>query len=256
MGPVGRCPSASPYTQVGARGTPSRPGRPPPYERAGVQLVRPGPSPTSLMKLRPASTPATRPCATSPYPVRLPAWCTRPPGTPCSRPSCSANMDEEATPTLAPRARGRPSTGYKAHADRPLLQTRKCATPSPGCARKARTRIPKWLLPVVPPSRLAGGAARSGARRPWVASWGPLRPRASTRRAQPIEVVDRPSADTLTRLARRQRRGPRQLSSPTVERVRGPGRRQALSSPAYRSPRWALACTSPAEPRATLESLV
>jgi mannitol 2-dehydrogenase len=154
-------------------------------------------------------------------------------------------MDEEATPTLPP-VPGVDLGEYKHTLIERFSNPQVRDTIARLCAESS-DRIPKWLLPVVRLQLDAGGEIRRSAA--VVASWARYA-EGVDEQGEPIEVVDR-LADTLTKLARRQREDPgvfienRQLFGDLAnnERFRA----------AYLS---ALASLHSRGARATLESLV
>jgi mannitol 2-dehydrogenase len=106
----------------------------PPYEDAGVQLVD-DVEPYELMKLRLLNASHQALCYfgyLSGY--RLVHDAAQDP----LFAFLLGYMDEEATPTLKPVPGHRPAR-VQADADRALRQPRRCATPSRGCASRART---------------------------------------------------------------------------------------------------------------------
>lgn len=111
-------------------------------------------------------------------------------------------MDEEATPTLPP-VPGVDLEGYKHTLIERFSNPQVRDTIARLCAQSS-DRIPKWLLPVIREQLAVGGQiGRSAA---VVASWARYA-EGVDERGQPIEVVDR-FADSLTRLARRERTEP------------------------------------------------
>ena len=168
------------------------------------------------------------------------------PGPAVRRASCS--------PTWTARRRRRctPVPGidldaYKRDADRAVLQRRRCATPSPGCARRAPTASRSGCCRSS--GRTSPPAARSTLSAAVVASWARYA-EGVDEQGEPIEVVDR-LADTLTATAAAQREDPLAfIAQPRA--VRRPGRRRALRR-RRTATRWRRCTTQGA--RATLESL-
>jgi mannitol 2-dehydrogenase len=154
-------------------------------------------------------------------------------------------MDEEATPTLAP-VPGVDLDGYKHTLIDRFSNPQVRDTIARLCAQSS-DRIPKWLLPVVRQQLAAGGQIRRSAA--VVASWARY-DEGVDEAGQPIEVVDR-LADTLTRLARRQREDPDSFIA--NRDVFGNLADDKRFVTAYRS---ALASLHQRGARATLESLV
>ena len=111
-------------------------------------------------------------------------------------------MDEEATPTLPP-VPGVDLEGYKHTLIERFSNPQVRDTIARLCAQSS-DRIPKWLLPVIREQLAVGGQIRRSAA--VVASWARYA-EGVDERGEPIEVVDR-FADSLTRLARRERTEP------------------------------------------------
>jgi mannitol 2-dehydrogenase len=214
----------------------------PPYERAGVQLVDQV-EPYELMKLRLLNASHQAMCYfayLSGY--RLVHEAAR---DPLFQAFLLGYMDEEATPTLAP-VPGVDLDGYKHTLIDRFSNPQVRDTIARLCAQSS-DRIPKWLLPVVRQQLAAGGQIRRSAA--VVASWARY-DEGVDEAGQPIEVVDR-LADTLTRLARRQREDPDSFIA--NRDVFGNLADDKRFVTAYRS---ALASLHQRGARATLESLV
>lgn len=154
-------------------------------------------------------------------------------------------MDDEATPTLEP-VPGVDLDGYKHTLIERFSNPEVRDTIARLCAQSS-DRIPKWVLPVVRQQLATGGEIRRSAA--VVASWARYA-EGVDEHGEPIEVVDR-LADSLTRLARRQRDDPdafianRDVFGDLVDHQR--------FVTAYRS---ALTSLHQRGARATLESLV
>jgi mannitol 2-dehydrogenase len=154
-------------------------------------------------------------------------------------------MNEEASPTLPP-VPGVDLDGYKHTLIERFSNPQVRDTIARLCAQSS-DRIPKWLLPVVREQLATGGEIKRSAA--VVASWARYA-EGVDEQGEPIEVVDR-LADSLMRLARRQREDPdafianRDVFGDLVDDKR--------FVTAYRS---ALASLHQRGARATLESLV
>jgi mannitol 2-dehydrogenase len=154
-------------------------------------------------------------------------------------------MNEEASPTLPP-VPGVDLDGYKHTLIERFSNPQVRDTIARLCAQSS-DRIPKWLLPVVREQLATGGEIKRSAA--VVASWARYA-EGVDEQGEPIEVVDR-LADSLMRLARRQREDPdafianRDVFGNLVDDKR--------FVTAYRS---ALASLHQRGARATLESLV
>jgi mannitol 2-dehydrogenase len=154
-------------------------------------------------------------------------------------------MNQEASPTLPP-VPGVDLDGYKHTLIERFSNPQVRDTIARLCAQSS-DRIPKWLLPVVREQLATGGEIKRSAA--VVASWARYA-EGVDEQGEPIEVVDR-LADTLTKLARRQREDPdafianRDVFGDLVDDKR--------FVTAYRS---ALASLYQRGARATLESLV
>jgi mannitol 2-dehydrogenase len=171
----------------------------PPYERAGVQVVR-DVEPYELMKLRLLNGSHQAMC----YFAYLAGYrlVHQAAQDPQFRAFLLGYMDKEATPTLPP-VPGIDLDGYKhtliERFSNPQIRdtiVRICADSS--------DRIPKFLLPVVRHQLATGGEIRRSAA--VVASWARYA-EGVDEEGKPIEVVDQ-LRDTLMRLARRQREDP------------------------------------------------
>ena len=171
----------------------------PPYEDAGVQVVE-DVEPYELMKLRLLNASHQALC----YFAYLSGYrlVHEAAQDPLFRAFLRGYMDDEATPTLAPRARGR-SRRVQADADRALLQ--------PGGPRHDRAPVRRELRPhpevAAPgrPRRSSSPAAPIAHSAAVVASWARYA-EGVDEQGEPIEVVDR-LRDSLTAIARRQREG-------------------------------------------------
>jgi mannitol 2-dehydrogenase len=214
----------------------------PPYEQAGVQLVD-DVEPYELMKLRLLNASHQALCYFGYLcGYRLVHEAAQ---DPLFQAFLLGYMDEEATPTLPP-VPGVDLGEYKHTLIERFSNPQVRDTIARLCAESS-DRIPKWLLPVVRLQLGTGGEIRRSAA--VVASWARYA-EGVDEQGEPIEVVDR-LADTLTKLARRQREDPgvfienRQLFGDLAanERFRA----------AYLS---ALASLHSDGARATLESLV
>jgi mannitol 2-dehydrogenase len=214
----------------------------PPYEAAGVQVVD-DVGPYELMKLRLLNASHQALCYFGYLcGYRLVHQAAR---DPLFRTFLLGYMDDEATPTLAP-VPGIDLTEYKHTLIERFSNPQVRDTIARLCAESS-DRIPKWLLPVVRAQLATGGQIKRSAA--VVASWARYA-EGVDEQGEPIEVVDR-LADTLTKLARRQREAPDAFISNRLlfgdlvddERFRT----------AYRS---ALASLHEHGARATLESLV
>jgi mannitol 2-dehydrogenase len=111
-------------------------------------------------------------------------------------------MNREATPTLAP-VPGVDLDRYKHTLIERFSNSYIRDTIARLCAQSS-DRIPKWILPVIRQQLASGGEIKRSAA--VVASWARYA-EGTDEQGRPIEVVDR-LADTLTRLARRQRDDP------------------------------------------------
>jgi mannitol 2-dehydrogenase len=111
-------------------------------------------------------------------------------------------MNEEASPTLPP-VPGVDLDGYKHTLIERFSNPQVRDTIARLCAQSS-DRIPKWLLPVVREQLATGGEIKRSAA--VVASWARYA-EGVDEHGEPIEVVDR-LADSLMRLARRQREDP------------------------------------------------
>lgn len=171
----------------------------PPYEEAGVQLVDQV-EPYELMKLRLLNASHQAMCYFGYLcGYRLVHEAAQ---DPLFQAFLLGYMDSEATPTLAP-VPGVDLDGYKHTLIERFSNPQVRDTIARLCAQSS-DRIPKWLLPVVRQQLATGGEIRRSAA--IVASWARYA-EGVDEHGEPIEVVDR-LADTLTRLARRQRDNP------------------------------------------------
>jgi mannitol 2-dehydrogenase len=171
----------------------------PPYEEAGVQLVDLV-EPYELMKLRLLNGSHQAMCYFAYLTgYRLVHEADR---DPLFRAFLLGYMGQEAAPTLPP------VPGVDLEAYQQLLIER-FANPQVRdtiarlCAQSS-DRIPKWVLPVIRQQLATGGEIRRSAA--VVASWARYA-EGVDEHGKPIDIVDR-VADTLTRLARRQRDNP------------------------------------------------
>ena len=154
-------------------------------------------------------------------------------------------MNREATPTLAP-VPGVDLDRYKHTLIERFSNSYIRDTIARLCAQSS-DRIPKWILPVIRQQLANGGEIKRSAA--VVASWARYA-EGTDEQGRPIEVVDR-LADTLTRLARRQRDDPDAFIGNRA--VFGDLADDKRFVTAYRS---ALASLHERGARATLESLV
>jgi mannitol 2-dehydrogenase len=154
-------------------------------------------------------------------------------------------MNREATPTLAP-VPGVDLDRYKHTLIERFSNSYIRDTIARLCAQSS-DRIPKWILPVIRQQLASGGEIKRSAA--VVASWARYA-EGTDEQGRPIEVVDR-LADTLTRLARRQRDDPDAFIGNRA--VFGDLADDKRFVTAYRS---ALASLHEHGARATLESLV
>jgi mannitol 2-dehydrogenase len=154
-------------------------------------------------------------------------------------------MNREATPTLAP-VPGVDLDRYKHTLIERFSNSYIRDTIARLCAQSS-DRIPKWILPVIRQQLANGGEIKRSAA--VVASWARYA-EGTDEQGRPIEVVDR-LADTLTRLARRQRDDPDAFIGNRA--VFGDLADDKRFVTAYRS---ALASLHEHGARATLESLV
>jgi mannitol 2-dehydrogenase len=214
----------------------------PPYEQAGVQLVA-DVEPYELMKLRLLNASHQALCYFGYLcGYRLVHEAAQ---DPLFQAFLLGYMDEEATPTLSP-VPGVDLGEYKHTLIERFSNPQVRDTIARLCAESS-DRIPKWLLPVVRLQLGTGGEIRRSAA--VVASWARYA-EGVDEQGEPIDVVDR-LADTLTKLARRQREDPdvfienRQLFGDLADHER--------FRAAYLS---ALASLHSRGARATLESLV
>jgi mannitol 2-dehydrogenase len=214
----------------------------PPYEQAGVQVVD-DVEPYELMKLRLLNAGHQALCYFGYLcGYRLVHEAAQ---DPLFQAFLLGYMDEEATPTLPP-VPGVDLGAYKHTLIERFSNPQVRDTIARLCAESS-DRIPKWLVPVIRLQLGTGGEIRRSAA--VVASWARYA-EGGDEQGEPIEVVDR-LADTLIKLARRQREDPgvfienRQLFGDLAgnERFRA----------AYLS---ALASLYSRGARATLESLV
>jgi mannitol 2-dehydrogenase len=214
----------------------------PPYERAGVQLVR-NVEPYELMKLRLLNGSHQAMC----YFAYLCGYrlVHEAAQDPLFRAFLLGYMDEEVTPTLAP-VPGVDLHEYKQTIIERFSNSQVRDTVARLCAQSS-DRIPKWLLPVVREQLAAGGEIRRAAA--VVASWARYA-EGVDEAGEPIDVVDR-IAENLTQLARRQREDCDAFI--TNREVFGNLADDGLFVAAYRS---ALASLHERGARATLESLV
>ena len=171
----------------------------PPYAEAGVQLVE-DVEPYDLMKLRLLNGSHQAMCYFAYLAgYRLVHEAAR---DPLFRAFLLGYMNSEATPTLDP-VPGVDLTEYKHTLIERFSNPQIRDTIARLCAESS-DRIPKFVLPVIRAQLAAGGEIRWSAA--VVASWARYA-EGIDEQGQPIEVVDR-YADTLTRLARRQREDP------------------------------------------------
>jgi mannitol 2-dehydrogenase len=168
----------------------------PPYQEAGVQVVD-DVEPYELMKLRLLNGSHQAMC----YFAYLSGYrlVHEAAQDPLYQAFLLGYMDDEATPTLAP-VPGVDLDGYKHTLLERFSNPQVRDTIARLCAQSS-DRIPKWLLPVVRQQLATGGEIRRSAA--VVASWARYA-EGVDEQGRPIEVVDR-LADSLTRLARRQR---------------------------------------------------
>ena len=186
-----------PYTQWVLEDTFTA-GRPA-YEKVGVQLVEQV-EPYELMKLRLLNGSHQALC----YFAYLAGYrlVHEAAQDPLFRAFLLGYMEEEATPTLPP-VPGVDLEGYKHTLIERFSNPQVRDTIARLCAQSS-DRIPKWLLPVIREQLAVGGEIRRSAA--VVASWARYA-EGVDERGEPIEVVDR-FADSLTRLARRERTEP------------------------------------------------
>jgi mannitol 2-dehydrogenase len=171
----------------------------PPYEEAGVQVVD-SVEPYELMKLRLLNASHQAMC----YFAYLCGYrlAHEAAQDPLFRAFLLDYMDIEATPTLAP-VPGIDLVKYKHTVIERFSNPEVRDTIARLCAQSS-DRIPKFLLPVIRQQLATGGEIKRSAA--VVASWARYA-EGIDEQGEPIEVVDR-LADTLTRLARRQRQDP------------------------------------------------
>ena len=186
-----------PYTQWVLEDTFTA-GRPP-YEEAGVQLVDMV-EPYELMKLRLLNGSHQAMC----YFAYLTGYrlVHEAASDPLFRAFLLGYMKQEAAPTLPP-VPGVDLDEYQHQLIDRFANPQVRDTIARLCAQSS-DRIPKWLLPVIRQQLATGGEIRRSAA--VVASWARYAEGVGEH-GEPIEVVDR-LADTLTRLARRQRDDP------------------------------------------------